>query len=791
MKLCLAEKPSVAKEIAQVLGANSKRDGYYEGNGYQVSWTFGHLCTLKAPDDYTPEWKGWRMQSLPMIPPRFGIKLIKSKSIEKQFNTIQSLCEKCNEVINCGDAGIEGELIQRWVLLKAKNKAPLKRLWISSLTEEAIREGFENLKQGNDYDKLYAAGNARAIGDWLLGMNASRLYTLKYANGKGVLSIGRVQTPTLALIVNRYLEISNFVPQPYWELKTNYRDVTFSSTKGRFSTKEEAEKVAVEIKDDEFEIISFTKKKGKESAPRLFDLTALQVECNKKYDFSADETLKYIQSLYEQKLVTYPRVDTTYLPTDMYPKIEKTMRGLKPYANFTEKVLANKISKSKKIFDDKKITDHHAIIPTGIAPGNMSLELKKVYDTIARRFIAVFYPDCIVSNTTVLGQAAGYEFKATGKIILEPGWRELYPQKSNSNNNSGSQEMPVFEKGEKGAHTPDLQEKETTPPKPYTEATLLRAMETAGKNVEDDAVRDAMKENGIGRPSTRANIIETLFKRKYVERQRKNLIPTQTGIDLINTISNDLLKSVELTGMWERKLRLIEKGEYEANSFMEEMKLMVRELVHEVKHERGATIKIEEEKKTARREAPKDAKSAKSSKKESEELLCPKCKAGKILKGKTAYGCSNYKNGCHFKIDFVNFEKKATKKQIEMLIKSGKTGSLKGFTMNGQKVDGKLILNDNFEVELEASDSKPPKTSDSKSESAVTSQTTTNNTQEAPIKCPKCGEGIMLKGKSAYGCSRYKDGCLFVIPFDLLKEKYNTNTISDNLVKSIHSNEML
>ncbi len=782
MKLCLAEKPSVAKEIARVLGANSKKDGYFEGNGYQVSWTFGHLCTLKAPDDYTPEWKWWKLQALPMIPQRFGIKLIDNNGIEKQFNTIQSLCEKCNEVINCGDAGIEGELIQRWVLLKAKNKAPLKRLWISSLTEEAIKEGFENLKQGNDYDKLYAAGNARAIGDWLLGMNASRLYTLKYANGKGVLSIGRVQTPTLALIVNRHLEINSFIPQPYWELKTNYRDVTFSSTKGRFSTKEEAEKVASEIKDHEFEIASFTKKKGKESAPRLFDLTALQVECNKKYDFSAEETLKYIQSLYEQKLVTYPRVDTTYLPNDMYPKIEKTLRGLKPYAKFTEKILANKIPKSKKIFDDNKITDHHAIIPTGVTPGNLSLELKKVYDAIARRFIAVFYPECIVSNTTVIGQAAGYEFKATGKIILEPGWRELYPQKSNANNNNSVQEMPTFEKGEKGPHEPDLQEKETTPPKPYTEATLLRAMETAGKNVEDDAVRDAMKENGIGRPSTRANIIETLFKRKYVERQRKNLIPTQTGIDLINTISNDLLKSVELTGIWERKLRLIEKGEYEANSFMEEMKLMVRELVHEVKHERGASIKIEEEKKAPRHTTPKDTK---SSKKESKELKCPKCKEGKILKGKTAFGCSNYKNGCHFKIDFINFDKKITSKQIETLIKSGKTGTLKGFTIDGQKVNGKLFLNDIFEIELEASETKTSKTTDSNKETTTISKSNTKTTSETPIQCPKCGEGTLLKGKSAYGCSRYKDGCKFIIPFSKLEEQFNTTKLSMEIIESM------
>lgn len=758
MKLCLAEKPSVAKEIAQILGANSRKDGYYEGNGYQVSWTFGHLCTLKTPDDYKPEWKSWKLHTLPMIPPRFGIKLIDNQGIEKQFNTIKRLADTCDEVINCGDAGIEGELIQRWVLLKTQTKAPLKRLWISSLTEEAIKEGFNNLKEGAEYDTLYAAGNARAIGDWLLGMNATRLYTVKYGKGRAVLSIGRVQTPTLALIVNRFNEIQNFTSQPFWELKTRYRNVSFSSTKGRFLDKEEAQNVASAIKEHEFEIKSSAKKKGKESPPKLFDLTSLQVECNRKFDFSAEETLKLIQTLYERKLVTYPRVDTTFLPTDMYPKIKKTLEGLKPYANFTEKILAGKIPKSKKVFDDKKITDHHAIIPTGVAPANLSLEQKKVYDAIARKFIAAFYPDCIVSNTTVIGESAGYEFKATGRVIVDQGWRVLYPQKTSVKSNDEPQEMPLFEKGEKGPHEPDLQEKETSPPKQYTEATLLRAMETAGKNIDDDELRDAMKENGIGRPSTRANIIETLFKRKYIVRERKNLVPTSTGIDLIGTISNDLLKSVELTGMWERKLRLIEKGEYEAGSFMNEMKTMVYELVCDVLKENKASISIQEE------ETPKAKSTATKTKTNSATLGCPKCKKNKLIKGKTAFGCAGYKEGCDFKISFENFGKKITDKQLSTLVEKGKTGVLKGFSFNGTKTDGKLYLTENYAVEFEQT-SKAPKTYE--------------------LTCPICKKGHILKGKSAYGCSRYKEGCKFIIPFELLMEKYQAVKISDEILRDI------
>lgn len=763
MKLCIAEKPSVAKEIAQIIGAKNRRDGFYEGNGYYVSWTFGHLCTLKTPDDYTSDWKWWKLQSLPMIPQRFGIKLIQNNGVEKQFNTICSLVEKCDEVINCGDAGIEGELIQRWVLLKAKSKKPLKRLWISSLTEEAIREGFENLYEGSNYDKLYAAGNARAIGDWLLGMNATRLYTLKYAQGRSVLSIGRVQTPTLALIVNRFKEIENFIPQPYWELKTNYRDVMFSSTKGRFKTKEEAESILSEIRAHEFEILSSTKKKGKEHPPKLFDLTSLQVECNRKFDFSADETLQYIQKLYERKLVTYPRVDTTFLPNDMYPKVEKTLKALKPYSNYTEKILNAKIRKSKKVFDDTKITDHHAIVPTGVDPSNLTTEQKRVYDTITRRFISVFYPDCTVSNTTVIGESAGFEFKATGKIILEPGWRELYPQKAGIEKlKPEEQVMPEFRKTEKGPHEPDLHEKETSPPKLYTEATLLRAMETAGKNVDDEELRDAMKENGIGRPSTRANIIETLFKRKYIVRSRKNLVPTPTGIELIDSISNELLKSVELTGMWEKKLRQIEKGDFEASLFMDEMKAMVKELVFEVKRESNKTITIQEEEK----EPKKVIKSANKSTSIS-DLTCPKCKKGKMLKGKSAYGCSAYKDGCNFKVPFENFGKKVTDKQVSTLLQKGKTDLIKGFNINGEKLQGKLLLNERFEIILDQQKNQIRKP----------------KTESFEIVCPVCRKGTMLKGKSAYGCSEYKEGCTFVIPFAKLLDKFNSQELtSENIL---------
>jgi DNA topoisomerase-3 len=722
VKVCIAEKPSVAREIARILHANNRKDGYFEGNGYQVTWTFGHLCTLKNPDDYTPDWKPWRMHSLPMIPPRFGIKLIDNDGVQKQFETIKTLFTDCEVIINCGDAGIEGELIQRWVMTLTGCKKPLKRLWISSMTDEAIKEGFEKLKEGKEFDRLYAAGNARAIGDWLLGMNASRLYTLKYADGKGVLSIGRVQTPTLALIVRRYEEIKNFISKPFWEIKTKYRDVIFTSTNGRFDTVEEAAQIIEEIKTNLFEIVSFEQKKGKEAPPKLFDLTALQVECNKKFSFTADETLKYIQSLYEKKMVTYPRVDTTFLPTDMYPKIEGILKNMEPYANFTAPLIGKPIKNSKKVFDDTKITDHHAIIPTGIRPSGLMLDEKKVYDLIARRFIAAFYPDCIVSNTTVMGKVCSHEFKSTGKVILSDGWRVLYPKKESEKDADAEadeeQIMPDFVKGEKGEHTPDLLEKQTQPPKMHTEATLLRAMETAGKQVEDDELRELMKENGIGRPSTRANIIETLFKRRFVIREKKNLVPTQTGIQLINTIENELLKSAELTGMWEKKLRQIEKGEYDPKLFLDEMKEMVSQLVNEVKRENKKSISIEqelkpEEKKIVKSEKPKPEKEKKPSiKKEAKELVepivitCPKCKKGAMLKGKTAFGCSEYKSGCTFKIMFEHYGVTLTDKQIFAMIEKGKTSKIKGLSVDGQLIDSTLILDSSFNIILEPSKEK-------------------------------------------------------------------------------------
>lgn len=603
MMVCIAEKPSVAKEIADVLGAKLKKNGYIEGNGYQVTWTFGHLCTLKEPHDYDPRWRVWALSTLPMMPPRFGIKLIENETYKAQFQVIEQLMQNADMIVNCGDAGQEGELIQRWVMQKARAKCPVKRLWISSLTEEAIREGFNHLEDSSKFQRLYEAGLCRAIGDWLLGMNATRLYSLKYGGGysrdRKVLSIGRVQTPTLALIVNRQNEIDNFKPEPYWELKTLYRDTLFSSTKGKFKLKEEGEKLLEIVKGSDFVITDIAEKKGKEFAPRLFDLTSLQVECNKRFGFSADETLKLIQSLYEKKVTTYPRVDTTFLSDDIYPKVPKTLEGLVAYKEFTDPLRGKKLPKSKRVFDNSKVTDHHAIIPTGVPATNLSQQEMMVYDLVARRFIAEFYPDCEIATTTVLGKVADIEFKASGKQILKPGWRtvEQRPQQgvgaqpqsaqtdAQDENASDSAElkiMPNFVKGESGPHTPSLKETWTTPPKPYTEATLLRAMETAGKFVDNEELRDALKENGIGRPSTRAAIIETLFKRGYIRRERKSLFPTDTGRELISTIHEDLLKSAELTGIWERKLRQIERGDYSAQAFIDELKTMVGDVVFHV-----------------------------------------------------------------------------------------------------------------------------------------------------------------------------------------------------------------
>ena len=597
MIVCIAEKPSVARDIARILGANSSHDGYMEGNGYQVTWTFGHLCTLKEPGDYTQAWKPWALTQLPMIPPRFGIKLINDKGIEKQFKIIEGLMQNADSIVNCGDAGQEGELIQRWVMQKAQAKCPVKRLWISSMTDEAIREGFAQLKDQQDYQPLYLAGLSRAIGDWLLGMNATRLYTLKYGQNRQVLSIGRVQTPTLALIVNRQKEIENFKPEPYWVLATVYRDTTFTATKGKFTSKEEGEKAFETIEGKPFTVTKVEKKEGKEQPPQLYDLTSLQVDCNRKYAFSAEMTLNIIQSLYEKKYTTYPRVDTQYLSDDIYPKCPQTMNGLyqtkfggvAPYAELIKPIGGKALKKSKRVFDSSKVTDHHAIIPTGVVPQNLTDAEQKVFDLVARRFIGAFLPDCKFSTTTVLGEVDGIEFKVTGKEIIDPGWRIVQGKEQPKAEEEGEKKqddeertLPTFVKGETGEHKPTLTEKWTTPPPYYNEASLLRAMETAGKFVEDETLRAAMKENGIGRPSSRAGIIETLFKRHYIKRERKRLIATPTGIELIDLIREELLKSCELTGIWEKKLRDIEHKKYDPQQFIDELKQQVTEIVNEV-----------------------------------------------------------------------------------------------------------------------------------------------------------------------------------------------------------------
>lgn len=714
MKVCIAEKPSVARDIAEVLGAKQRKDGYYEGAGYQVTWTFGHFCTLKEPEDYNPAWKFWRLDDLPMIPANFGIKLIDNDGVKKQFGIIERLIGHCDEVINCGDAGQEGELIQRWVLLKAKCTKPVKRLWISSLTEGAIRDGFQKLKDSEQYNNLYAAGSSRAIGDWLLGMNATRLFTKKFAPPKVVLSIGRVQTPTLAMIVQRQKEINAFVAEEYWELKTLYRDTEFVATIDRLRSAEKAAKGLAYLKEHLFEITSVERKEGKEGNPRLFDLTALQVEANKKYGYSADETLKHIQSLYEKKLVTYPRVDTTYLPEGLYPSIEGILRSMSHYKALTAPVLAQPIPKSKTVFDDKKVTDHHAIIPTEISPGNLSPEEKRVYDLVARRFIAAFYPECKVANTTVLGVVGQVEFKATGKQVLEAGWREVYAHEAKAKKDKEEGEvaervLPLFEVGERGPHQPWIHQGKTTPPKPYTEASLLRAMETAGKQVEDEEMRELLKDNGIGRPSTRASIIETLFRRKYIEKKKKNLFATQTGIDLIDTIQNDLLKSAELTGLWERKLRLIEKGSYDPATFKQELIDMVVELAREVKRSSGKPVRIVTEPEAKppqaeKKESPKKERPPKKAKEtlSIEGLHCPKCKTHLLRKGNSAYGCANY-HACGFKIPFEILGKKLSDKHIIDLLSKGKTGKIKGLKIPGRdgEAEGRLVMDGSFTIGLE------------------------------------------------------------------------------------------
>ena len=665
MKLCITEKPSVAKDIAAILGASSRHDGYYEGNGYRVTWTFGHLCCLLEPHDYSPQWKRWALSSLPMLPTKFDIKLIEDDGIKRQFKVIESLIKDADEVINCGDAGQEGELIQRWVMKLADTKCPVSRLWISSLTDESIREGFKELKPQTDYDKLFYAGLSRAIGDWILGLNATRLYTLKYSPPGHVLSIGRVQTPTLALIVKRQKEIAEFVPKDSWELHTLYHDANFTYTGDRFEKEADGQSAVDVVAQLPLEITSVAKKKGREAPPRLFDLTSLQVECNKKFAWTADQTLRLIQSLYEKKLTTYPRVDTTYLSDDIYPKIAPTLRKMTPYATLTEPILAKPIPKSKKIFDNSKVTDHHAIIPTGQSPVGIEGDEKRLYHLIAMRFIAAFYPDCIFEGTTVMAKSGDYEFKATGKVIIDPGWRTLY--KSNDekdsaensddkDNQEGSSLLPVFHEGESGPHKPFLAKKTSQPPKYYTEGTLLRAMETAGRTVDSEELREAMKDNGIGRPSTRAAIIETLFKRRYIYRDRKNIMASQAGIDLIATINEELLKSAKLTGIWENKLRQIERGSYSPAMFIREISELIRQIVLNVLSDnsnRRIVTEIEEDRKKAAKggkEKPKKVRAPRVTK--LEQVVCPVCGKGHIVKGRAAFGCSEFRSGCTFRLSF-------------------------------------------------------------------------------------------------------------------------------------------
>lgn len=770
MKVCIAEKPSVAREIAQVLGANTKRDGYYEGNGYAVTYTFGHLCTLMEPNDYKPYWKSWDLNNLPMLPEKFKTKVVSNAGIEKQFNIVKSLFDKAELVINCGDAGQEGELIQRWVLDQANYKGKVQRLWISSLTTEAIKEGFESLKDSKDYDNLYYAGFSRAIGDWLLGMNATRLFTVKHGGYKQVLSVGRVQTPTLAMVVNRFAAIENFVPQPYWELQTMYRETLFAYEEGRFLKMEDGEILANKVKASDFEIVSTTKKKGKEYAPKLFDLTGLQVYCNTKFGFSADETLKIVQKLYEQKVVTYPRVDTTFLPNDVYPKVSGILQKLTNYSKLTQPLLVKKIKKSAKVFNDKKVTDHHAIIPTGIEI-KLQYNQQQVYDIIVKRFIAVFYPDCEVSNTTVIGKADDVNFKTTGKEILKDGWKVVFKfGKASSTINLDKDTLPPFEKGEKGPHEPSFLEKQTKPPNQFTEASLLRSMETAGKQVDDDELRDLMKENGIGRPSTRANIIETLFKRQYIKRNKKQILPTVTGIALIDTIQNELLKSAELTGLWEKQLKDIEKGDYSASLFIQNMKKMVDELVYEVRSE---TKRANISQATVVKQRDQKAKQTKKAGIISES--CPKCKKGHLLKGKSAYGCSQFKSGCDFVMPFKVFGKKVSEKQFIRLLQKGSTVNLKGFASDHGILEGLIRFDDQFKLVLEP-----------KKHVAKVSEANQND----KIKCPKCNKGNVIKGKTAYGCSDYKSGCDFKMTFDIIRAKAKDKQLTKNLVHSILKGEL-
>lgn len=758
MKVCIAEKPSVAREIAAVLGATNKHDGYFEGNGYAVTYTFGHLCTLKEPHDYKAYWKSWDLNNLPMLPDKFETKVVANSGIQKQFKIVKNLFDKAEVVINCGDAGQEGELIQRWVMNEANYKGEVKRLWISSLTTEAIKEGFDNLKPSGNYDNLYYAGFSRAIGDWLLGMNATRLYTVKHGGYKQVLSIGRVQTPTLAMVVNRFKEIENFKPQPYWELQTLYRDTLFSYEEGRFLKKEDGEVLANKVKESEFEIVSIEKKEGNEFAPKLFDLTGLQVYCNTKFGFSAEDTLKIAQSLYEQKVITYPRVDTTFLPNDIYPKVSGILQKLTNYAALTQVVLGKKIKKSPKVFNDKKVTDHHAIIPTGVEI-NLQYNQQQVYDIIVKRFIAVFYDDCLVSNTTIIGKAAEVLFKTTGKEILKKGWRVVF--ESPNSKEKEPDILPTFITGEKGPHQPSFLEKETKPPNQFTEATLLRAMETAGKQVDDEELRDLMKENGIGRPSTRANIIETLFKRKYIVRNKKQVLPTQTGIQLIEIIQNELLKSAELTGSWEKQLKDIEKGTFTASEFINNMKRMVDALVYEVRSE-TTRANISHASQVKNRAVKAEQKKAAGILAE----VCPKCKKARLIKGKSAFGCGNYKAGCDFVLPFSYADKKISENQYLRLLQKGSTVNLKDFKTDTGTVEGLLRFDADFKIVLE------PKKTVVKPIADV-------------LVCPKCKKGTVIKGNTAYGCSHYKQGCDFKVMFETVRAKINGQKPTKELVYRI------
>lgn len=808
LQVCIAEKPSVAREIAYIIGANARRDGYFEGNGYAVTWTYGHFCMLCDPDDYRPEWKRWHIHSLPMLPEQFATKLKSDTGIRKQFKIIKTLLKNASLVINCGDAGQEGELIQRWVLKEAKYKGRVQRLWISSLTREAIQAGFQDLREASAFDRLYDAGSARAIGDWLLGINATRLYTLKYGMGRQMLSVGRVQTPTLAMLVNRHKEIENFVSTPFWELQTLYREVVFRYEKGRFEDQDKGRTLLGEIENAPFTITSFEKKKGKEYAPRLFDLTGLQVFCNKRFGYSAEQTLNTVQKLYEKKVVTYPRVDTTYLPNDVYPKIKKILEKLTDYQDYTAPLLQHPIRKSKRVFDDGKVTDHHAIIPTG-ERANLSYDEGRIYDAIARSFIANFYPECEVSNTTVTGVVKEIPFKATGKEIIHPTWKVLFPKTEKDTKEEGSDQedspvLPLFKIGESGPHDPALIQKQTQPPKYYTEATLLRAMETAGKTLEDEEIGELMKENGIGRPSTRANIIETLFKRMYAIRKRKLVMATDLGIQLIDTIQDPLLKSVELTGQWEQKLRQIEAGDYSITRFIAEMKAMTTSLVEAVRSAPNQSsidmsqipmappkrskysTKQSTGRKTKAASSPKTShssnnrKSSHSSSKTSSKTssiighTCPKCRNGQLIKGKTAFGCSAYKSGCSLQIPFKYLGKSISENQIRRLLTKGSTVKLKGFIINGKPVTGIVTWSPDYRLQLQESTTTPPGSS---------------NKKKKELTCPRCHKGKLIRGKNAYGCSEWKAGCDYRYAYEAIRHKAQGQTLTAALVERILMNQ--